>query len=259
MKKLEFKAGRSLMKRQLVSVQSTMNSRSTAGALLTNACLFHLAALFVFISADCAGADTFGSGANTFDIAFVPIGNPGNAPDTTGNPNPAGSVAYTYRIGKYEISEQMVDKANAEGGLGIDRIPLGPDKPATYVNWNEAARFVNWLNTSSGSTPAYKFALQPGAAGYNANAGIQLWIPSDAGYNPNNLYHNSLAHYVLPSVNEWYKAAYYNPTSGVYYDYPTGSNSVPDGIDVPGDLNFEPYLMMAAPIRIRTTSPTWEC
>ena len=83
--------------------------------------------------------------------------------------------------------------------------------------------------------------------------------PSDAGYNPNNLYHNSLAHYVLPSVNEWYKAAYYNPTSGVYYDYPTGSNSVPDGIDVPGDLNFEPYLMMAAPIRIRTTSPTWEC
>ena len=30
-----------------------------------------------------AYADTFGSGANTFDIEFVTIGNPGNAADTT--------------------------------------------------------------------------------------------------------------------------------------------------------------------------------
>ena len=43
------------------------------------------------------------------------IGNPGNAADTTGNPNPAGSVPYTYRMGKFEISEQMIDKANAAG------------------------------------------------------------------------------------------------------------------------------------------------
>jgi hypothetical protein len=41
-----------------------------------------------------AAADTFGSGANTFDIEFVTIGNPGSAADTTGNPNPAGSVLY---------------------------------------------------------------------------------------------------------------------------------------------------------------------
>jgi formylglycine-generating enzyme required for sulfatase activity len=36
-----------------------------------------------------------------------------------------------------------------------------------------------------------------------------------------------LAHYFLPSVDEWYKAAYYDPTSGVYYDYPTGSDTAP--------------------------------
>ncbi|NDB96396.1 MAG: DUF5011 domain-containing protein, partial [Verrucomicrobia bacterium] len=35
---------------------------------------------------------TFGSGTNQFSIDFVTIGNPGNPADTTGNPNPAGSV-----------------------------------------------------------------------------------------------------------------------------------------------------------------------
>src|SRR5690554_2663562 len=64
-------------------------------------------------------ADTFGIGPNTFAIDFVSIGNPGNPPDA--NPNPAGAVGYEYRMGKYEISEQMIDKANAVGGLGITK------------------------------------------------------------------------------------------------------------------------------------------
>ena len=180
-----------------------------------------------FSSTDRAAADTFGSGANTFDIEFVGIGDPNNAADTTGSPNPAGKVDYAYRMGKFEISEQMVDKANTLGGLGITKTLRGPDKPATQLSWNEAARFVNWLNTSTGSTPAHKFAIQPGEVGYSANANIELWTISDAGYDPNNLYRNSLARYFLPSVDEWYKAAYYDPTSGVYFDYPTGSDTAP--------------------------------
>ena len=69
-------------------------------------------------------ADTFGSGANSFSIDFVTIGNPGNPPDA--NPNPAGAVPYSYRIGTYEISELMIDKANALGGLGITKDTRGP-------------------------------------------------------------------------------------------------------------------------------------
>ena len=42
-------------------------------------------------------ADTFGTGDDTFEIEFVTIGNPGNSPDTTGDPNPAGAVDYVYR------------------------------------------------------------------------------------------------------------------------------------------------------------------
>lgn len=175
-----------------------------------------------------ARADVFGSGVNTFAIDFVTIGSPGNPPDA--NPNPAGAVAYEYRMGKYEISEQMIDKANALGALGITKDTRGPDYPVTSVTWFEAARFVNWLNTSTGSHEAYKF---------DANGNFQLWMPIDPGYDPNNLYRNKLATYFLPSVHEWHKAAYYDPNNGVYYDYPTGSDTVPDGIDFVGDPNFE--------------------
>lgn len=96
----------------------------------------------VLISGRTVQADVFGSGPNTFEIEFVTIGQPGNPADTTGVPDPAGSVSYAYRIGKYEISEQMIDKANSLGGLGIDKDSRGPDKPATSVSWYEAASLV---------------------------------------------------------------------------------------------------------------------
>jgi hypothetical protein len=186
-----------------------------------------LLSLCSMLLARMAYADVFGSGGNTFNIDFVTIGNPGNAADTTGYPNIAGSVPYVYRVGMFEISEQMINKANALGGLGLTKVTFGPDKPASGMSWNEAARFVNWLNASSGSKPAYKFTSQPGESGYSANSNIQDWGPSDAGYNSKNHYRNSLAQYFLPSDDEWYKAAYYDPTSGVYFDYPTGSDTAP--------------------------------
>ena len=165
--------------------------------------------LVVFTMSPRGLADAFGSGANQFTIDFVTIGNPDNPADTTGDPNPAGTVLYEYRIGKYEISREMVEKANAAGGLGLTLSPMAfvaggprPAMPATEVSWNEAARFTNWLNTSQGFPAAYKFSTQPGDSGYNANANIELWTSGDAGYNPNNLYRNSLARYFLPSVDE---------------------------------------------------------
>ena len=140
---------------------------------------------------------------------FVTIGNPGNAADTTGSPNPAGSVGYTYDIGKFEVSEDMITKYNANFGtansLVITKDTRGTNKPATSITWNEAARFVNWLNTSTGNQAAYKFTT----SGVDDN--LVLWSSVDAGYNANNGFRNSLAKYFLPSYNEWYKAAFYDP------------------------------------------------
>jgi hypothetical protein len=194
---------------------------------------FVLIAFVGTTSATRADLVAFGSGANSFSMEFVPIGAPGNPADTTGSPTPAGSVAYEYNMGKHEVSRDMVAKASAAGNLGItlaDMTPYGGNgvnRPATGVTWSEAARFVNWLNTSQGYSPAYKFTTQPGDVGYNASAGISLWTSGDAGFNAANPFRNSQARYFLPSVDEWYKAAFYNPGTGTYVDYPTGSNTAP--------------------------------
>jgi formylglycine-generating enzyme len=171
-----------------------------------------------------AGLITFGSGGNQFTMNFVDIGNAGNADDTTGTPNPAGAVAYAYGLGKYEVSEDMITKFNASQALQITKNTRGVDKPATSVSWNEAARFTNWLNTSTGGSAAYKFTTN----GVNDN--IALWVSGDAGYDALNPYRNSLATYVLPSMDEWYKAAYYNPNTSSYFDYANGSNSAPTAV-----------------------------
>ncbi len=170
---------------------------------------------------------TFGSGLNQFTMDFTTIGSPGNAADTTGSPNPAGAVSYTYQLGTYEVSEAMINKFNASQALQITKDSRGDvNKPATSVSWNEAARFVNWLNTSTGGVAAYKFV----PSSVNVNDNIALWSFGDAGYNASNKFRNSLATYFLPSIDEWYKAAYYNPVSSTYFDYSNGSNTAPTAV-----------------------------
>jgi hypothetical protein len=133
-------------------------------------------------------------------------------------------VGYVYRIGKYEISDSLVNKANVAGNLGITTSDpgytppsWGPNKPATHMTWYEAARFVNWLNTSTGHHPAYHFDEQ----------GVwQLWSPSEAWqWDGENLYRHRAAFYFLPSADEWHKAAYYDGSR--YWRFPTGSDSRP--------------------------------
>jgi formylglycine-generating enzyme required for sulfatase activity len=175
---------------------------------------------------------TFGTGGNQFSIDFVEIGNANTADDTTGAPNPAGKVEYEFRIGKHEISRDMITKANAEGALGITLADLtayggnGADRPATGISWFEAATFVNWLNTSQGFNAAYKFDTVGGT--------FALWESGDAGYDASNPYRNTSAAYYLPSMDEWYKAAYYDPDLngglGGYFDYATGSDTAPTAV-----------------------------
>jgi formylglycine-generating enzyme required for sulfatase activity len=158
-------------------------------------------------------------------MEFVTIGNPNNAADTTGAPNPAGSVAYTYNLGKHEVSRDMITKANAAGSLGITLYDMssyggnGVNRPATGVGWYEAATYVNWLNTSTGGTAAYKFV----------SGTFQLWSSTDAGYNANNMFRNSLAKYVIASSNEWYKGAY-GKADGSWSNFPNGTDSAPTAV-----------------------------
>lgn len=178
---------------------------------------------------------TFGSGASQTTIDFVPIGNPGNPGDPTGKPVGAGSVGYTYSIAKYELSAANLlayNAAMAGSGLEIGFINRGAQRPATGIAWNEAARFANWLNSDQGYAPAYKFTSQE----FGSVTNMEMWSPTDTlDHDPDNPFRSKRARYVLPSVDEWYKAAYYDPNAnggvGGYWDFPTGADTPPIYVD----------------------------
>jgi formylglycine-generating enzyme required for sulfatase activity len=87
---------------------------------------------------------------------------------------------------------------------------------------------VNWLNTSQGY-----------AAAYNLDAGattVSLWSTDQAfplGGGLYDLYRNANAHYFLPTEDEYYKAAYYDPNKpggAGYWLYATGSDVAPTAV-----------------------------
>ena len=195
-----------------------------------------LAVTSVLMSAPLVQADSF----TGFNMDFVDIGDAGNADDISDG---YGAVDYVYQMGKYQVSEALIDAYNTNsGGPAITYATQGANKPAGGLSWNEAARFVNWLNVDTGYAPAYKFTTGGG------NDNISLWTVADAGYNANNPFRNTLAHYVLPSEDEWYKAAYYDPNKAGgagYYTYATGSDTAPTNVaggTAPGTAVFrQPY------------------
>lgn len=204
--------------------------------------------------------ETFGSGTNQFSIDFVTIGNPGNAADEGryaryGETYFAGSVDYIYRLGKLEISREMIERANNIGSLGITLANLDsyggisggniPTRAATGISWNEAAKFVNWLNISKRYQAAYNFTT----SGPNDNA--TLW--SFGQYSSNNQYRHKDAFYFLPSRDEWYKGSYFDPNkaggSG-YWDFPTGSDIAPTPVSNGRDAGTAVYADQPGPADI---------
>ena len=203
------------------------------GACIASACCFSNATVFFGVENGPVyfSNKTFGSGANSFVMEFTEIGNPANTPETLGNPNPKGIVSYVYRMARYEVSREMLNKANVDGALGLTMADMtsfggnGVLKPATGLSWYEAAKFVNWLNTSTGFEAAYKF---------DSSGNYQLWSPGDAGYNASNPFRNANAKYVLPSNAEWYKAAYGRQDGG--WNYYTTGNITPTAVASATDI-----------------------
>lgn len=173
-----------------------------------------------------ARADTFSTGPNGFAIDFVTVGNAGNGDDLGAGggvySSGLGGVGYNYRISTTEISLDLIAKATASGLAGVNAGGWGPTRPASQVTWFEAAKFVNWLNTSTGHQIAYQLN--------SSNTLLTPWSSADAWQiGGENLFRHKDAFYVLPSEDEWYKAAFHK-NDGVtanYWDYATESNTAP--------------------------------
>ncbi len=179
---------------------------------------------------------------------FVVVGNPGN-PGTPASIDPNqidfGAVGYEYGIGQFEVTAGQYTaflnavaasdphglyNANMDGveGSGITQtIASGnyqytvasnyASRPVNWVSWYDAARYANWRTTGDSESGAYLFDGNGDFLGINRALGMTLNQDDIA--------------YVLPTEDEWYKAAYYDPTlnggAGSYWIYPTQSNSDP--------------------------------
>jgi formylglycine-generating enzyme required for sulfatase activity len=89
--------------------------------------------------------------------------------------------------------------------------------PVVYVNYWDAVRFANFLDDGNTESGAYTliggntdgYGTPSNASSVTRSAGASVWLPSE---------------------NEWYKAAYYNPGTGLYSTYATQSNTAPGNI-----------------------------
>jgi formylglycine-generating enzyme required for sulfatase activity len=169
-------------------------------------------------------------------IDFVTIGSPGNAP-WQGNGTPGdysvgrGEVDYSYRIGRYEVTTaQWCEFMNAALDRPVnDRIPgvfaptqwaavattpvnggqrftvpVGRDMlPVGGIDWRTCAIFCNWLcNGKSLQRSAFlNGAYDVSTFGYQGSSGIFT----------DQFTHNPGAAYYIPSLDQWLKAAHYDP------------------------------------------------
>jgi formylglycine-generating enzyme len=194
--------------------------------------------------------------AQAVNIDLVTVGNPGNKGELSGG-GPVGSgpsvtvgaVPYTYQIGKSEVTAgQYTDFLNAvaktdtynlysqgmsdnQYGCKIQRSGDSGNyvytvdnnyvnRPVNYVTWGDAARFCNWL--ANGQRTGDQGSLTTEDGSYELNgATSQSELMAVA--------RKSGATWVIPSEDEWYKAAYHKndgPT-GNYWHFPTGTDETP--------------------------------
>lgn len=162
-------------------------------------------------------AATILHGSDTVDIDFVDIGNLNNIGDTanTVNGSNPGSVAYKYSIGKYEIT---ADQWNTVRSADVNIGNVGTwseSQPTASATWYEAAKFANWLTSGDALIGAYNFSDATTFTGVDRTSALNTYGTI----------------YVLPTDDEWYKAAYFKNDGSGYTLYATGDSAPTAGSD----------------------------
>ena len=131
---------------------------------------------------------------------------------------------------------------------GFQNFSTGDNRPAQGLTWNYAARFVNWLNKRDGYEPAYKLET------FGANDNISLLTAGDNGYDAGNKFRHSRSVYYLPTEDEWFKAAFYDPNKPGgpgYWLYGVGQDTTPTAVasgTSPGTVVYDGIGTTSAPV-----------
>lgn len=190
------------------------------------------------------------TGHSQITIPTVTVGDAGNPNDTTGY----GGVSYIYNIAVSEVnliqytaflnavaatdpySLYNADMGTDSNSAGITRdgssgsytyaVKGSGARPVTYVSWFDAARFANWVANGQPTGAQQNSTTENGAYSLlGAISGVEF---TKNAINPNT---GTMTTWWIPNENEWYKAAYYDPSvsgpSDDYWLYPTQSDSAP--------------------------------
>ncbi|HTQ39305.1 MAG TPA: SUMF1/EgtB/PvdO family nonheme iron enzyme [Pirellulales bacterium] len=204
---------------------------------------------FVFFRT--AFADVFNMPDGQTSLVTVSVGNPGNTANQLnfGSIRGIGSVGYNYSIGEYDVTVgQYTEFLNAVAatdpyGLYVSNMATdlhvagiqqngasgsytysvigSPNHPIAYISWSNAARFANWLY--NGQPDGAEGANTTETGSYTLNTGVLF--PT----------RNTNATWVIPTEDEWYKAAYYNPSTKTYNIYPFSIDTAPTTSAPPGN------------------------
>jgi len=172
---------------------------------------------------------TFGVVANTYRISKTEVTNTqytkflnavaATDPNDLYNPfmdlNTRGGIIRSGSLGSYTYAVKADSIGNGPGGADGDDYTFG-NKPVNFVSFFDAMRFTNWLD--NGQPTGAQDAGTTEAGVYSIGTGL------DEIRNPN-------ATYFIPSEDEWYKAAYYDPNKlggAGYYNYSTSNDTLPD-------------------------------
>jgi formylglycine-generating enzyme required for sulfatase activity len=117
-------------------------------------------------------------------------------------------VAKTDTYGLYNTSMASttyiagITRSGSPGTFTYSVVAGSGNKPITYVSWFDAARFTNWMHNGQITGAQNNLTTEDGAYTLNGaifgvsvtkNVGATVWIPSE---------------------DEWYKAAYFDPNKG---------------------------------------------
>ena len=141
-------------------------------------------------------------------------------------------VACLPTIGVTVATATLLTGRPAQATIVLDWVTVGNryavrsnmgDKPVNFVSWFDAARVSNWLHNG-----AQTYGTTNSGTGAPQNTGAYTLGTATSGTAPAQ---NVGAQYYIPTENEWYKAAYYNPTlntgAGGYRVYGNGFDSAP--------------------------------